>query len=104
VVNWNPKPLDPGMITLRRRGAGEPVMLLHCLGQSWRLRDSRNPLTNRNELIACSFSGQHDSPPAARWVYETIKGRRMPEIPPAGHASVRERPEFVVPQLHAFLD
>ncbi|MFL5286293.1 MAG: hypothetical protein ACJ8AW_36290 [Rhodopila sp.] len=33
--NWNPQPLGPGLITLHRRGGGKPVVLIHCLGQSW---------------------------------------------------------------------
>ena len=35
-MEWNPKPLDPGMIKLHRRGKGEALVLLHCLGMSWR--------------------------------------------------------------------
>ena len=60
--NWNPKPLDPGQITLHRRGAGKPLVLLHCLGQSWRFWDVLDPLMDRNELIAYSFPGHHDTP------------------------------------------
>jgi 3-oxoadipate enol-lactonase len=60
--NWNPKPLDPGHVTLHRRGAGKPVVLLHCLGQSWRFWDVLDPLTDRNELIAYSFPGHHGTP------------------------------------------
>jgi pimeloyl-ACP methyl ester carboxylesterase len=41
---------------------------------------------------------------AAKWMHETIKGSRVVEVPLAGHASVRERPEFVVQHLRAFLD
>src|SRR6202044_2966601 len=33
---------------------------------------------------------------AAKWMHETIKGSRVLEVPLAGHASVRERPEFAV--------
>ena len=61
-MEWHPKPLDPGMITLHRRGKGEPLMLLHCLGMSWRFWDVLEPLTDRFELIAYSFPGHHDTP------------------------------------------
>jgi 3-oxoadipate enol-lactonase len=58
---WNPRPLDPAMITLHRRGTGKPLVLLHCLGQSWRFWDVLDPLMDRNELIAYSFPGHHDT-------------------------------------------
>jgi len=61
-MEWHPKPLDPGMITLHRCGKGEPLMLLHCLGMSWRFWDVLEPLTDRFELIAYSFPGHHDTP------------------------------------------
>ena len=55
--NWNPKPLDPGLIELHRRGVGKPLVLIHCLGQSWRFWDVLDPLMDRNELIAYSLPG-----------------------------------------------
>lgn len=55
--NWNPRPLDPGLITFHRRGAGKPVVMIHCLGQSWKFWDVLDPLTDRNELIAYSLPG-----------------------------------------------
>ena len=61
-MDWTPKPLDPGMITLHRRGHGAPLVLLHCLGQSWRFWDVLEPLADRFELIAYSFPGHHDTP------------------------------------------
>src|SRR5258707_775590 len=61
--NWDPRPLDPGQITLHRRGKGKPLVLLHCLGQSWRFWDVLDPLMDRNELFAYSFPGHHDTPP-----------------------------------------
>jgi 3-oxoadipate enol-lactonase len=60
--NWDPKPLDPGQVTLHRRGTGKPFVLLHCLGQSWRFWDVLDPLMDRNELVAYSFPGHPDSP------------------------------------------
>lgn len=61
-MDWNPKPLDPGMIRLHRRGRGAPLVLLHCLGMSWRFWDVLEPLADRHELIAYSFPGHHDTP------------------------------------------
>ena len=58
----NPRPLDPGMIKVHRRGKGQPLVLLHCLGMSWRFWDVLEPLTDRYELIAYSFPGHHDTP------------------------------------------
>jgi 3-oxoadipate enol-lactonase len=55
--NWQPKPLDPGLIELHRRGAGKPLVLIHCLGQSWRFWDVLDPLMDRNELVAYSLPG-----------------------------------------------
>jgi len=57
VASWNPKPLDPGQVQLHRRGAGKPLVLIHCLGQSWRFWDVLDPLMDRNELIAYSLPG-----------------------------------------------
>ena len=36
---------------------------------------------------------------AAIWMHETIPGSQLVEVPVAGHASVRERPAFVIEQL-----
>lgn len=55
--NWNPRRLDPDMIELHRRGAGKPLVLIHCLGQSWRFWDVLDPLMDRNELVAYSLPG-----------------------------------------------
>jgi len=60
--NWNPQPLDPSHVTLHRRGRGKPLVLMHCLGQSWRFWDVLEPLTDTYELIAYSFPGHHDTP------------------------------------------
>jgi len=56
------RPLDPGAIKLHRRGKGQPLTLLHCLGMSWRFWDVLEPLTDAFELIAYSFPGHHDTP------------------------------------------
>ncbi len=60
--NWTPRPLDPGMIRLHRRGKGPPLVLIHCLGMSWRFWDVLEPLTDSFELIAYSLPGHHDTP------------------------------------------
>jgi 3-oxoadipate enol-lactonase len=60
--DWNPKPLDPGMIQLHRRGRGKPLVMIHCLGQSWRLWDVLDPLMDRHELIAYSLPGHPGTP------------------------------------------
>ena len=59
---WKPEPLDPGQLTPHRRGRGKPIVLLHCLGQSWRFWDVLDPLMDRNELIAYNFPGHLDTP------------------------------------------
>jgi 3-oxoadipate enol-lactonase len=60
--NWNPKPLDPASIELYRRGSGKPLVLIHCLGQSWRFWDVLDPLMDRNELVAYSLPGHPGTP------------------------------------------
>jgi len=61
-MDWNPKPLNPDHVTLHRRGAGKPIVFLHCLGQTHRFWDVFEPLVDRYELIAYSFPGHGDSP------------------------------------------
>lgn len=60
--HWNPLPLDPGQLQLHRRGKGKPLVMIHCLGQSWRLWDVLDPLMDRNELIAYSLPGHPGAP------------------------------------------
>lgn len=60
--NWNPQPLDPGQLTLHRRGKGAPLVMIHCLGQSRRLWDVLEPLTDRFELIGYDLPGHGDAP------------------------------------------
>lgn len=60
--NWTPRPLDPGLIHLHRRGTGKPLLLIHCLGQSWRLWDVLDPLMENNELVAYSLPGHPGTP------------------------------------------
>lgn len=56
------RPLDAGAITLHRRGRGKPLVLLHCLGMTWRFWDVFAPLADRYELIAYSFPGHGETP------------------------------------------
>lgn len=60
--NWNPKPLDPDLIKLHRRGSGKPLVMIHCLGQSHRLWDVLDPLMEQNELIGYSLPGHPGTP------------------------------------------
>src|ERR671920_148417 len=65
-MDWNPKPLDISGVTVHRcgpkGGRGQPLVLLHCLGQSWRFWDVLEPLADRFELIAYSLPGHADTP------------------------------------------
>ena len=50
--------------------------------------------------------GSNESQPfkdAAVWMNQNIRDSRVMEVPVAGHASVRERPEFVMAALRRFL-
>ena len=61
-MTWSPRPLNPADVTVHRRGRGQPLVLLHCLGMDWQFWDVLEPLTDRFELIAYSFPGHHDTP------------------------------------------
>ncbi len=60
--NWTPHNLDPSSVRFHRRGKGKPLVLLHCLGQSWRFWDVLDPLMEHHELIAYDFPGHGGSP------------------------------------------
>jgi len=60
--NWNPQPLDPGLIQLHRRGTGKPLVMIHFLGQSHRMWDVLDPLMDQNELIGYSLPGHPGTP------------------------------------------
>jgi pimeloyl-ACP methyl ester carboxylesterase len=55
-------------------------------------------------LIMLGSAERQSFKDAAKWMNEAIPGSRVIEVPEAGHASVRERPAFVLEQLRAFLD
>ncbi|MBL6454029.1 alpha/beta fold hydrolase [Belnapia sp. T6] len=70
-MEWKPQPLGIEGVTVHRRGQGQPLVLLHCLGQSWRFWDVLEPLADRYELIAYSLPGHHDtSLPAGQYDQE----------------------------------
>ena len=54
-------------------------------------------------LILCGSNEGPAFKDAAKWMNETIPGSKAVEVPGAGHASVRERPAFVIDQLRGFL-
>src|SRR5215475_8643933 len=60
-MTWTPMPLNPADVTVHRRGKGQPLILLHCLGMDWTFWDVLEPLTNQFELIAYSLPGHHDT-------------------------------------------
>ncbi|MDO9706917.1 alpha/beta fold hydrolase [Paracraurococcus lichenis] len=79
-MDWNPRPLESGNVTVHRRGRGQPLVLLHCLGQSWRFWDVLEPLTDRYELIAYSLPGHADTPlPAGQYDQEATT-RQLKEL------------------------
>jgi len=55
-------------------------------------------------LIMLGSNERQSFKDAAAWMNQTIAGSKVVEVPVAGHASVRERPEFALTQLRAFLD
>ena len=54
-------------------------------------------------LLLCGSNEGSAFNDATKWMNETIPGSRAVEVPLAGHASVRERPEFVIETLRGFL-
>ena len=55
-------------------------------------------------LIMLGSNERQSFKDAAQWMHETIAGSRVVEVPDAGHASIRERPDFAVRELRAFLN
>ncbi len=55
-------------------------------------------------LIMLGSNERQSFKDAAVWMNGVIAGSRVLEVPGAGHASVRERPGFVVEALRGFLD
>ncbi|WP_158291858.1 alpha/beta fold hydrolase [Paracraurococcus ruber] len=67
-MDWNPKPLGIEDVRVQRRGRGQPLVLIHCLGQSATFWDVLAPLEDRFELIAYSLPGHGDTPlPAGQY-------------------------------------
>ena len=67
-------------------------------------REQTKRIKARQTLIMLGSAERQSFKDAAAWMHETIPGSRVVEVPEAGHASVRERPGFVVDQLAGFLD
>jgi pimeloyl-ACP methyl ester carboxylesterase len=79
----------------------------YALGCEWlAMVDAREPAKKMN-MPTRILLGSNEGPPfkeAARWMADNIPGSRgIVEVPNAGHASVRERPEFVVKEFRQFL-
>lgn len=86
-MDWTPQPLDSGQVTLHRRGQGQPLVLLHCLGQSWRFWDVLAPLADRFELVAYSLPGHADTPlPAGQYGQEETTAQLKALLERAGIA------------------
>ena len=79
----------------------------YALGCEWLAHvDAREP-AKKMTMPTRILLGSNEGPPfkeAARWMTGNIPGcRGIVEVPEAGHASVRERPEFVVKEFRQFL-
>ena len=66
-------------------------------------REQTKKITART-LILPGSNERQPFKDAAAWMHETIRDSSVVEVPAAGHASVRERPDFVVQHLRTFLD
>ena len=75
--------------------ACEALATVDARGQTARITEPTLLLCGSNEGSAFND--------ATKWMNETIPGSRAVEVPLAGHASVRERPEFVIETLRGFL-
>ena len=79
----------------------------YALGCEWlAMVDAREQAKKMNMPVRILL-GSNEGPPfkeAARWMADNIPGSRgIVEVPDAGHASVRERPDFVVQEFRQFL-
>jgi len=79
----------------------------YALGCEWlAMLDAREP-AKRMKMPTLVLLGSNEGQPfkdAARWMNDNIPGSTgIVEVPMAGHASVRERPEFVLQQFRRFL-
>jgi pimeloyl-ACP methyl ester carboxylesterase len=79
----------------------------YALGCEWLARLDAREQARRVRSPTRILLGSNEGQPfkdAARWMADNIPGSQgIVEVPNAGHASVRERPEFVVQEFRRFL-
>jgi 3-oxoadipate enol-lactonase len=79
----------------------------YALGCEWLAHVDAREQAKKMTMPTRIMLGSNEGPPfkeAARWMADNIPGSKgIVEVPEAGHASVRERPEFVVKEFRQFL-
>ena len=79
----------------------------YALGCEWLAMLDARPQARRMTMPTKIMLGSNDGQAfkdAARWMADNIPGSKgIVEVPNAGHASVRERPEFVLQEFRRFL-
>jgi 3-oxoadipate enol-lactonase len=79
----------------------------YARGCEWLAMLDARPQAQRMTMPTRILLGSNEGPPfkqAARWMADNIPGSKgVVEVPNAGHASVRERPDFVVQEFRRFL-
>jgi pimeloyl-ACP methyl ester carboxylesterase len=79
----------------------------YALGCEWLAMLDAREQSKRMTMPTLVVLGSNEGPPfkeAARWMADSIPGcQGIVEVPNAGHASVRERPDFVIEAFRRFL-
>jgi len=79
----------------------------YALGCEWLAMLDARDQAKRMRMPTSILLGSNEGQPfrdAAKWMNESIPGSRgVVEVPMAGHASVRERPAFVLQEFRRFL-
>jgi pimeloyl-ACP methyl ester carboxylesterase len=79
----------------------------YALGCEWLAMLDARPQASRIAAPTLIMLGSNEGQPfkdAARWMADNIPGSKgIVEVPNAGHASVRERPQFVLQEFRRFL-
>ena len=79
----------------------------YALGCEWLAHVDAREQAKKMNMPTRIVLGSNEGPPfkeAARWMADNIPGSQgIVEVPNAGHASVRERPEFVLQEFRRFL-
>jgi pimeloyl-ACP methyl ester carboxylesterase len=79
----------------------------YALGCEWLAMLDARPQASRITAPTLIMLGSNEGQPfkdAARWMADNIPGSQgIVEVPDAGHASVRERPQFVLQEFRRFL-